>query len=66
MVVALERIIELAGTITEDDFCRDWVKQDAIMRELEVLGEAGGRVSAEFTAAHPEIRGSRSRGCATN
>ena len=26
-----------------------------LIRELEVLGEAAGRVSADFVAAHPEI-----------
>jgi len=31
------------------------VLQNAIIRELEVLGEAAGRVSGEFVTAHPEI-----------
>jgi uncharacterized protein with HEPN domain len=29
--------------------------QDAVIRELEVLGEAAGHVSPQFVAAHPEI-----------
>ena len=29
--------------------------QDAFIRELEVLGEAAGRLSSAFTAEHPEI-----------
>ncbi|MHC1730210.1 MAG: DUF86 domain-containing protein [Syntrophobacteraceae bacterium] len=29
--------------------------QDAVVRNLEVIGEAAGRVSTEYQAAHPEI-----------
>ena len=55
MVTAMERVAELTSTTSEDEFRGDWMKQDALMRELEVLGEAAGRVSPDFVAAHPEI-----------
>ena len=55
MLQALERVSTLAAAISEDDLVSDWKKQDALIRELEVLGEAAGRVSADFVAAHPEI-----------
>jgi len=38
-----------------EEFATDWVIQDALMRELEILGEAGGRVSKRFASSHPEI-----------
>jgi len=55
MLSAMDRLSELLTKTDRDTFDRDWVVQDAIIRELEVLGEAGGRVSPEFAAAHPEI-----------
>lgn len=55
MVAALDRLAELLGGTDRGRFDRDWVVQDAVIRELEVLGEAAGRVSPEFAAAHPEI-----------
>ena len=55
MLQALERVSTLAAAISEDDLVSDWKKQDALIRELEVLGEAAGRVSTDFVAAHPEI-----------
>ena len=55
MLAAARRVVELAERTEMASFAKDWVIQDALMRELEVLGEAAGRVSKEFTAAHPEI-----------
>ncbi|MCI0433957.1 MAG: DUF86 domain-containing protein [Gemmatimonadetes bacterium] len=55
MLAALERLSELTARIDRAAFDRDWVLQDAIIRELEVLGEAAGRVSPTFVKAHPEI-----------
>lgn len=55
MLAALERIEQLVARTQREKFDRDWVVQDAIIRELEILGEAAGRVSAEFVRSHPEI-----------
>lgn len=29
--------------------------QNAVIRSLEIIGEAAGKLSSQFTAAHPEI-----------
>ena len=55
MLTATDRIVELIERTEPEAFSGDWVLQDAVMRELEVLGEAAGRVSADFARAHPEI-----------
>lgn len=55
MVAAIDRISELVARTDREAYDADWVVQDAIVRELEVLGEAAGRVSREFVDAHPEI-----------
>lgn len=55
MVTAIERIVELVGRTGWEEFRRDWVIQDALIRELEVLGEAAGKVSSGFTRGHPHI-----------
>lgn len=55
MLNAMGRLSELVARTDRDTFDRDWVIQDAVIRELEVLGEAAGRLSPEFVAAHPEI-----------
>ena len=52
MSSAIERIAELVGRIDLADFERDWTLQNALIRELEVLGEAAGKLSAGFVNEH--------------
>lgn len=55
MIAAMERILELTRRTDRATFDSDWVFQNALVRELEVLGEAAGRVSPQFVTVHPEI-----------
>lgn len=55
MLAAIDRLSELMARTDRKTFDSDWVVQDAVIREREVLGEAAGRVSDEFVRAHPEI-----------
>jgi uncharacterized protein with HEPN domain len=55
MLQALNRIEELLVQTTRDEFDGDWVVQDALIRELEIVGEAAGRVSSDLAQSHPEI-----------
>jgi uncharacterized protein with HEPN domain len=52
--------------VDRDRFDSDGLLQDAVVRRLEIIGEAAGRVSPETVAAHPgipwrEIIGMRNR-----
>jgi uncharacterized protein with HEPN domain len=40
MLNAIDRLADLVARTGRDQFDRDWVVQDAVIRELEVLGEA--------------------------
>ena len=51
---AAERIV-LYGQDGEDRFRRDVRTQDAIIRNLQVMGEAVKKVSADTREAHPDI-----------
>lgn len=46
---------ELVEGVEFDEFVADWRLRRAVERCIEVVGEAAGRVSAEFRANHPEI-----------
>lgn len=39
----------------EAEFLADPRTQDAVIRNLQILGEAAKRVSPDFVAAHPEV-----------
>lgn len=53
----LEAAARLADAVElgRDRFDRDLLVQDAMLRRIEVLGEAAGRVSAELRERHPEV-----------
>jgi len=53
----LERVcrIEQYTTSGREAFLGSSLLQDAVIRNLEVIGEAAKRVSDEYRAAHPEL-----------
>lgn len=55
---AIERIHSYVAEVDEVDFLSSKIVQDAVIRNLEVIGEASRnieRVHPEFAAAHPEL-----------
>ena len=59
---AIDRMTSYLEGVTKDQYIHDFVLQDAVVRQLEILGEAAGRVSRETTSAHPEIPWSKVTG----
>lgn len=48
-------IQEFIQDIDWNRFRRDQMRQDAVVRRIEIIGEATRRISMEFRAQHPEI-----------
>ncbi len=42
--------------VAYEEFIEDTMRQDAVVRELLIIGEAAKRTSDEFRTAHPDIR----------
>jgi len=55
MLEAIIRLEEYAGRIAREKFDEDPIIQDGFIRQITVLGEAAGKISRVFSAAHPEI-----------
>ncbi|MCG6955020.1 MAG: DUF86 domain-containing protein [Gemmatimonadetes bacterium] len=55
MLDAIDRIGEVVSRTTVERFKADWVIQDATIRELQIPGEAAGRVTREVAESHPEV-----------
>ncbi len=49
------RIQRYLGELTPDAFARDQKTFDAVVRNLEIIGEAAKRVPAEVRAKHPQV-----------
>ena len=54
--------LEYAGDVDEASFMASNLRQDAILRQLIIVGEAARRVSDQFRASHPDIPWRRGAG----
>lgn len=50
-----QNILQFTDAITESIFMEDIKTQSAVIRELEVIGEASKRISEDFRNAHNSI-----------
>jgi uncharacterized protein with HEPN domain len=55
MLQAARRILEFARDLDRADYMESDLVQAAVERQLEILGEAARRVSAEYREEHGEI-----------
>jgi len=55
MLLACEKIERFTRGLDGAAFLGDELRQEAILRQLTILGEAAKNVSSEFRAAHAEI-----------
>lgn len=59
MLEALERIRRYTAGLGEAEFCKDDRTVDAVIRNLEIVGEAARRTPYPIAERHPEIPWSR-------
>jgi uncharacterized protein with HEPN domain len=52
---AIDRIISYTSKMEYDDFLRDYKTQDAVVRNIEILGEAAKLLSDETKRNYPNI-----------
>ena len=52
---AIFRIEEYTQDITHENFLNSHLRQDGVIRQIEVIGEAVKKLSTELKGRHPEI-----------
>lgn len=57
MLDSIARIQQYIWGTTEAQFRQNFEKQDAVIRRLDVLGEAAPQLPVNWRAQHPGIRG---------
>jgi len=55
MLQACRKALNYAQGLNESGFLASSLQQDAILRQLTIVGEAAKQVSADYRTAHPEI-----------
>jgi uncharacterized protein with HEPN domain len=59
---SIDKIGRYTEGLTQDSFERDEKTSDAVVRNLEIIGEAAARLSEDFTSLHPEIEWAKIKG----
>jgi uncharacterized protein with HEPN domain len=52
---SISLILSYTENFTSEDFYKDNLVKDAVIRNLEIIGEASKKVSLELTLANPKI-----------
>lgn len=52
---AIDRITSYVAGLSYEEFLADWKTQDAVTRNIEVIGEAARSLPADFRASYPNI-----------
>ena len=55
MLQSARKALDYASGLSENQFMKDSLRQDAILRQLTILGEACKKISNELRTAHPEM-----------
>ncbi len=62
IIEAIEKLELIAATTTKEEFLSDWLKQDAVLKNFIVIGEAISQIDEEIKQNFPEVdwRGAKS------
>lgn len=52
---SIEKINSYLGSIDYQTFSADFMKQDAVIRQLEIIGEAAKRISVNLRVLNPQV-----------
>ena len=55
ILIAAQKALEFVEGMSREEFAHSELHQNAVIRPLEIIGEAAARVSLETQEAHPEI-----------
>ncbi len=55
MLAAIERIESYTDGLTEDDFMNNFMIQDAVMRNLQIIGDASKKITSVLKETHSVI-----------
>jgi len=62
MLESCERILEYTKGLSLEDFRKNYLVVDAVVRNFTIIGEAAGRIPDDFKRKHSEIDWDRIRG----
>jgi uncharacterized protein with HEPN domain len=62
MLESCDRILEYTNGLLFEDFSKNYLVVDAVVRNFTIIGEAASRIPDEYKLIHPDIKWDRIRG----
>ena len=55
MLLAARKVRDFTRNVTQEQFQSDEIVQNAVMRQIQIIGEAARKISPEYQQAHSDI-----------
>ena len=55
VLIAARKILRYTNGVSQDEFAQNEILQDAVTRQVQVIGEAASRISPEMRERHPDV-----------
>lgn len=55
ILASIEKVQKYVGSLSFEEFSHDEMRIDAVLRNLEIIGEAAGRIPPKIRESYPEI-----------
>lgn len=62
VVESINKIESIIKNLSYEQYLEDWIKQDAIVRNIEIIGEAIRNIDEELIAIYPQVSWKEARG----
>ena len=62
VVECIEKIEIITKNLSYGDYLEDWIKQDAIFRNIEIIGEAIAKIDDELKHKYPNVSWVQAKG----
>ena len=59
---SIDKINSISKDLSHEKFAENWILQDAVIRNLEVIGEASNHIDDELKNEYPEVAWNEIRG----
>jgi uncharacterized protein with HEPN domain len=62
IIECIEKLEKITKDLNYGDYLQDWIKQDAILRNVEIIGEAISNIDDDLKLQYPDVPWKEAKG----